>query len=55
MSCPRRVTVPERIADQAEQRLEQGRLAGAVRADDADQLALAQCRSQPLRMLTPGR
>jgi hypothetical protein len=27
--------------DQPEQRLEQGRLAGAVRADDADQLALA--------------
>ena len=41
--------------DQAEEGLEQGRLAGAVRADDADQLALAGVEAQPLRMLTPGR
>ena len=55
MSSPRSVTVPARIGDQAEQRLEQRRLAGAVRADDADELALAErSRSQPLRMLTPG-
>ena len=40
MSSPRSVTVPAADRHQAEQRLEQRRLAGAVRADDADELAL---------------
>ena len=40
-----------------EDRLQQGRLARAVGADDADRALLETCdqRSQPLRMFTPGR
>ena len=40
MSSPRSITAPGADLHQAEHRLEQRRLAGAVRADDADQLAV---------------
>ena len=40
MSSPLSVTVPGLDLHQAEQRLEQRRLAGAVGADDADELVL---------------
>jgi hypothetical protein len=54
MSSPRSTTVPERIVTRPNIALSSVDLPGAVRADDADQLAVADVESQPLRMLTPG-
>ena len=53
-SSPRYQTTPVGTVIEAEHRLEHRRLAGAVRADDADNSPCGQSRSQPLRMLTPG-
>lgn len=41
--------------DQTKQGFEQGGLSGAVRADDADDLALVKGQEAPFKMFTPGR